>query len=52
MSTEDISKATGISRSTVDFELKSLKKRKLIKTDNTEKTNIICINIVYKEKYW
>ena len=51
LSLEDISKATGIGRSTVNFELKRLKKRQLIKIDKTEKTNIICLNVEYKEIY-
>ena len=50
LSLDDLSKMTGIkSRSTVDYQLKKLVKRRLIKVDNTQKTNTICIITTYRE---
>ena len=49
LSHSDISKKAGIKKDTVRHQLKRLKKRKLITIDKTEKTNIICMNVEYKE---
>jgi len=51
LSLSDLEKMTGIPRTSVHFQLNRLKRRKLITIDQTEKTNIICINIPYKEIY-
>jgi predicted MarR family transcription regulator len=50
LSLDDLSKVTGIKgRSTVDYQLKKLAKKRLIEIDDTEKTNTICIVVIYKE---
>ena len=43
ISAGDMSKATGIHRSTVAFALKRLRRKKLIEIDDTQKTNIALI---------
>jgi len=40
---------TGVKRTSVDYQLKMLERRRLIKVDKTEKTNSICIVTLYKE---
>jgi len=46
-----LEKITRIIRSTVDYQLKSLERRRLIEVDRTKKTNTICIITTYKEIY-
>ncbi len=49
LSFRELSKMTGIPKSTVGYQLKKLEKRRLIKVDNTQKTSKICIITTYKE---
>ncbi len=49
LSLGDLSKMTGIKRNTIAYQLQKLKNRRLIKIDDTQKTNIICIITTYKE---
>ena len=46
-----LEKITRISKSSVDYQLKKLERRRLIEIDHTKKTNIICIITTYKELY-
>jgi Fic family protein len=51
LSTLDISKGTGLARSTAYNQLNKLVKMKVITLDKEHKTNFICVNIEYKEIY-
>jgi predicted transcriptional regulator len=52
LSLDKLSEMTGIKgRSTVDYQLKKLAKRRLIEIDKTQKTNTVCIVTIYKEYY-
>lgn len=49
LSLSDLSKVTGLSRSTVAYQLEKLQKKRMIDIEKTERTQTICINIVYQE---
>ena len=49
LSLSDLSDMTGIARSSVDHQLKKLQRRRLIEINKTQKTNTICIELIYKE---
>ena len=49
LSLSDLSQRTGFPRSTIKDQLDRLKKRRMIEIDSTQKTNRICINVVYEE---
>jgi hypothetical protein len=51
ISLSKLKELTGLPETTIADQLKKLEKRKMITIDNTEKTQIICINIIYKEIY-
>jgi predicted transcriptional regulator len=49
LSLSDLSKVTGLSRSTVAYQLGKLQEKRMIDIDRTQKTQTICINMVYQE---
>jgi len=49
LSLKDLSKMTGIKKTTVAYQKMKLEKRRLIKVDKTQKTDTICIITTYKE---
>jgi predicted transcriptional regulator len=49
LSLSDLSKVTGISRSTVAYQLEKLQDKRMIDIDRTQRTQTICINMVYRE---
>ncbi|MCP3685554.1 MAG: MarR family transcriptional regulator [bacterium] len=51
LSMSDIADMTNLPRSTVQDQLKKLKKRELITIDKDVTPNVICINTPYKEIY-
>jgi Fic family protein len=51
LSTQDISKGTGLPRSTAYNQLDKLVKMKVITLDTKHKTNFICVNMEYKRIY-
>ena len=51
LSLSDLEKMTGVKKTSVDYQLKLLERRRLIKVDKTKKTNSICIVTIYKEIY-
>ena len=50
LSLGDIQKATNLGRTTINYQLKLLEKKRMIEIDRTQKTNKICINIIYTER--
>jgi DNA-binding MarR family transcriptional regulator len=51
LSLTDLVELTGIKKSTVDYQLKNLQRKRLIEIDRSSKTNKICIVTLYKEIY-
>jgi predicted transcriptional regulator len=49
LSLSDLSKGTGLSRSTVAYQLEKLQEKRMIDIEKTQRTQTICINMVYKE---
>lgn len=49
LSLADLSKLTGLARSTVDYQLKKLQEKRMIDIERTQRTQTVCINVVYKE---
>ena len=49
LSLSDLERVTGISRSTIQYALKRLEDKRMIEIDRTQKTQTICINMVYRE---
>ena len=49
LSLSDLSRVTGISRSTVDYQLKKLQEKRMIDIEKMQRTQTVCINVVYKE---
>ena len=51
LSLADLQNMTDIGKNTIDYQLKLLERKRLIKVDKTEKTNSVCIVTIYKEIY-
>ena len=51
LSLSHLEKMTGVKRTSVDYQLKMLERKRLVKVDKKEKTNSICIVTLYKEIY-
>ena len=51
LSLSDLQKMTGIRRSTIEYQLKVLERKRLTEVNKTEKTNTICFVTIYKEIY-
>ena len=49
LSLSDLAQVTGLSRSTIHHALKRLKEKRVIDIEKTQKTQTICINMVYRE---
>ena len=49
LSLSDLSKVTGLPRSTIDYQLKKLQTKRMIDIERTQGTQTVCINMVYKE---
>jgi predicted transcriptional regulator len=49
LSLSQINKMTSLSRSTIEYQLKCLEKKRMIERDKTQKIQTICINVVYRE---
>ena len=49
LSLSDLANVTGLSRSSISYALKRLKKKRMIDIEKTQKTQTICFNMVYRE---
>lgn len=49
LSLSDLSRMSGLAKSTVDYQLKKLQAKRMIDIEKTQRTQTICINVVYKE---
>ena len=49
LSLSDLSKVTGLARTTVDYQLKKLQAKRMLDIERTQRTQTICINMVYRE---
>ena len=49
LSLSDLTRVTSLSRSTVAYQLKKLQKKRMIDIERTQRTQTICINMVYRE---
>lgn len=49
LSLSDLSWLTGLARSTVDYQLNKLQAKRMIDIERTQRTQTVCINMVYKE---